>query len=132
MLISDIPGDDPALIASGATLPDTTTCEDALAVLKRYVIKDTPHVNHALSTSAWESIKPGATRLSRNTHQVVACAWDGLLAAKHQAGTDGLKCHIISDAMEGEARDLALSHAAIALRSQTTIRHSTRRDHFWR
>jgi glycerate 2-kinase len=115
LLISDIPGDDPALIASGTTLPDPTTCADALAVLKRYVIEDFPHVNHALSASAWESIKPGAARQTRNTHQVVACARDGLLAAKHQAGTDGLECHILSDAMEGEARDLALSHAAIAL-----------------
>lgn len=115
LMISDIPGDDPALIASGPTLPDPTTCEEAHAVLMRYGINDLPNVCEGLSTGTWESVKPTDTRLIRNTHKIVASAWDGLTAAARQAAFEGLPCHVLSDAMEGEAREVAKAHAAIAL-----------------
>nr|WP_295787643.1 glycerate kinase [Rhodoferax sp.] len=115
LVISDIPGDDPTLVASGPTLADESTCADALAVMRRYELDIFPLVREALSTGAWESIKPCDPRLVGNTHQLIASAWDGLTAAAQRARSLGLECHILSDAMEGEARDLAKSHAAIAL-----------------
>lgn len=115
LLISDIPGDDPTLIASGPTLPDPSTCLDAFAVLERYEITNIPSVLNALKAGAWESIKPGDSRIIGNVHTVVASAWDGLNAASKQANLLGIPSYILSDAMEGEARELAKAHAAIAL-----------------
>ena len=115
LLISDIPGDDPTLIASGPTLPDKTTCVDALAILQRYKIRVSSVVQNALSDGRWESVKPNDKRLQGNKHVIVASAWDGMQAAKVCASSLGLTGHILSDAMEGEARELAKAHAAIAL-----------------
>jgi glycerate 2-kinase len=115
LLISDIPGDEPSLIASGPTLPDQTTCSDALTVLHRYKITISSLVLNALSDGRWESIKANDKRLNGNKHIIVASAWDGMQAASVCASSLGLESHILSDAMEGEARDLAKSHAAIAL-----------------
>ena len=115
LLISDIPGDDPALIASGPTLPDKTTCADALAILQRYKIRVSSVVQNALSDGRWESVKPNDKRLQGNKHVIVASAWNGMQAANVHASSLGLRSHILSDAMEGEARDLAKAHAAIAL-----------------
>lgn len=115
LLISDIPGDEPTLIASGPTMADASTCADALAVLQRYGITHIPAVLEALQAGRWESVKPGDARLEGNRHVVVASAWDGMQAARRKAESLGLACHILSDAMEGEARDLAKAHAALAL-----------------
>lgn len=115
LVISDIPGDDPSLVASGPTLPDSSTCADALAVLRRYGIGDLPAVRNGLASGAWESVKPDDPRLAGHECKVIANAWNGLAAAERQARADGWDCHIISDAMEGEARELAKAHAAIAL-----------------
>lgn len=114
LLISDIPGDDPALIASSPTLADPTTCADALQVLDRYEVEVPARVRDALTSAALESPKPGDMRLAGHTHRVIACAQDGLEAAARAARALGWSVHILSDAMQGEARDLALAHAAIA------------------
>jgi hydroxypyruvate reductase len=115
LMISDIPGDEPSLIASGPTLADATTCSDALQILSRYSITDMPAVSEALSSGTWESIKPDDSRLTRNTQHIISSAWNGMQAAAKQATLENIDCHILSDAMEGEARDLAKAHAAIAL-----------------
>jgi glycerate 2-kinase len=115
LLISDIPGDDPTLIASGPTLPDRSTCAEAISILKRYKIRVSSVVQDSLSEGRWESVKPNDKRVRDNIHIVVASAWDGMKAAKARAVSLGLTAHILSDAMEGEARDLAKAHAAIAL-----------------
>ncbi len=115
LMISDIPGDEPSFIASGPTLADATTCSDALQILRRYGIDDMPSVTKALSAGEWESIKPGDPRLALNTQHIISSAWNGMQAAAKQAALEGIECHILSDAMEGEARDLAKTHAAIAL-----------------
>ncbi|WP_280154186.1 glycerate kinase [Piscinibacter sp. XHJ-5] len=115
LVISDIPGDDPALVASGPTLPDHSTCADALAVLRRYALDDMPLVRTALSRGEWESVKPADPRLAGHEHKLIASAWDGLRAAARLAAERGMACHILSDAMEGESRELAKAHAAIAL-----------------
>ena len=115
LLISDIPGDDAALIASGPTLADPSSCEDAIAVLGRYGVELDHVAQSALRAGTWESIKPGDQRLKRNRHVVVASAWNGLQAACQKALSLGYVAHILSDAMEGESRELAKSLAAIAL-----------------
>lgn len=115
LLISDIPGDEPTLIASGPTLADPTTCADALEVLRRYEVPISTEVTRSLSEGRWESIKPSDERLAKNRHLVIASAWDGLKAASQCASQMGLTSHILSDCMEGEARDLAKAHSAIAL-----------------
>jgi hydroxypyruvate reductase len=76
-------------------------------------------VTEALSASAWESIKPGDPRLARNKQHIIASARDGMQAAAKQAALEGINGHILSDAMEGEARDLAKAHASIALNIAT-------------
>ncbi|WP_295957219.1 glycerate kinase [Rhodoferax sp.] len=115
LVISDIPGDDPALVASGPTLADSSTCHDALALLVHYGIEIPTELRSALEAADWESIKPEDPRLSGHTCHLVSCAWDGLAAASLLATQHKVPCHVLSDAMEGEARELALAHAAIAL-----------------
>lgn len=115
LLISDIPGDDAAAIASGPTLGDSSTCADALAILQRHGLDDIPAVQAALTRGAWESVKPADARLRGHRHTLIACAWDGLRAAARRAAAHGLACHVLSDSMEGEARELAKVHAALAL-----------------
>jgi hydroxypyruvate reductase len=118
LLISDIPGDDPTLIASGPTLADPTTCAEALEVLDRYRVEVPPAVRAALASGALESPKPGDARFAGHAHRIVASAQDGLQAAAREARARGWAAHILSDSMEGEARDLALAHAAIARQVQ--------------
>lgn len=114
LLISDIPGDDPALIASGPTLPDASTCADALAVADRWGLSLPPALREAWQAGRLESPKPEHPVFRDHRHRVIASAQDGLEAAARVARAQGLDAHILSDAMEGEARDLALAHAAIA------------------
>jgi hydroxypyruvate reductase len=114
LMISDIPGDDPAMIASGPTLPDSTTCADALAVLEKYRIDVPDNIRIPLSSGIWETPKPDDVRFARNDSFVVARAQDALDAAAKMAHTAGMTPYILSDSVEGEARDIALMHAAIA------------------
>jgi len=114
LLISDVPGDDPGVIASGPTLPDPTTCDDALAVLKKYRIEVPPNVRKHLETGEGETPKPGDPRFARNEHHVIAIAQDALEAAADYAEQAGIKPYILSDGIEGESRDVALVHAAMA------------------
>jgi hydroxypyruvate reductase len=114
LLISDVPGDDPGVIASGPTLPDPTTCDDALAVLKKYKIEVPPNVRKYLETGEGETPKPGDPRFARNEHHVIAIAQDALEAAADYAEQAGIKPYILSDGIEGESRDVALVHAAMA------------------
>ncbi|MEN3363665.1 MAG: glycerate 2-kinase [Burkholderiales bacterium] len=114
LLISDVPGDDPGIIASGPTLPDATTCADALAILRKYGIEVTENVVRHLETGAGETPKPDDARFKANTHQVIANAQDALEAAAQTARTAGITPYILSDDLEGEARDVGQVHAAIA------------------
>jgi hydroxypyruvate reductase len=118
LLISDIPGDDASLIASAPTLPDPTSCADALRLLDHYGVALGPALRAALAAGTLESPKPDDARFAGHHHQVIACAQDGLEAAASLARQRGWAVHILSDAMQGEARDLALAHAAIAQQVQ--------------
>ncbi|WP_228896063.1 glycerate kinase type-2 family protein [Pseudoduganella aquatica] len=114
LLISDVPGDDPRVIASGPTLPDATTSAQALAILRKYKI-DIPQSVHAhLESPASETPKPGDARFERNSHHVIATAQDALEAAADKARDAGITPYILSDGIEGEARDIGLMHAALA------------------
>lgn len=114
LLISDIPGDDPTLIASGPTLPDATTCADALAVIDKYGIEVPPAVRAHLQSGAGETPKPGDARFDGHRSVTLATAQQALEAAAARARALGIEAHILSDCIEGEAREVALVHAALA------------------
>lgn len=114
LLVSDVPGDEPGIIASGPTLPDATTCTDALAILRKYRIDTPASIEEHLASGRGETPKPGDARFARNTHYVIATAQQALEAAAATARAAGVTPYILSDRIEGEARDVALVHAAIA------------------
>ena len=114
LLISDVPGDDPGVIASGPTLPDPTTCAQAQAVLDKYGIAIDDNVRAHLHSGAGESPKPEDPRFVGNSTHVIATAHHALMAAADFARAAGITPFILSDEIEGESRDVALVHAAIA------------------
>lgn len=114
LLISDVPGDDPAVIASGPTVPDDTTCADALAILDRYRIAVSPAVRQALESGALETPKPGDPVFAGQTVQLIATPQQSLEAAAALAAHADLPAFILSDEMEGESREVGKVHAALA------------------
>ena len=115
LLISDVPGDDPADIASGPTVADATTCVDALAILRRYGIALPPVVRGILESGAGESIKPGDPRLRGSVTKIIATPQMALERAADVARAAGVGAYILGDAIEGEARDVAKTLGGIAL-----------------
>lgn len=113
LLISDVPGDDPSVIASGPTVADPTTREDALAVLKKYRIEAPQAVLDRLNDPACETPKPGDPRLARSETRMLGAPQKALEAAAAAAKAAGYTPMILGD-LEGEARDVALVHAGIA------------------
>jgi hydroxypyruvate reductase len=114
LLISDVPGDDPAVIASGPTVADPTTHADALAIIEKYRIEAPPAVLARLRGHEDETPKPGDPRLARVDTRIITTPQHALEAAASVARAAGFTPMILSDAIEGEARDVALVHAAIA------------------
>jgi glycerate 2-kinase len=115
LIISDVPGDDPVDIASGPTVADSSTCFDALAILRRYAIDVPDRVIELLTSGAGESIKPGDVRLPQIETHLVATPQMALEAAAAVAHNAGVACHILSDSIEGEARDVGRVLGGIAL-----------------
>ncbi len=115
LLISDVPGDDPAVIASGPTVADPTTFADARAVLARYRIGEPAAVIDHLAAAAEETPKPGDARLARAEAVIVARPMRSLEAAARVARAAGVEPVILGDDLEGEARELAAAHARLAL-----------------
>ncbi len=114
LIVSDIPGDNPAFVASGPTIPDDTTRHDALAIIEQYRL-DLPDAMLAhLNSSAADAPTPDDPVFSRHEHFVIASAGVSLEAAAEVARANGVTPHILSDSIEGEARDVALVHAALA------------------
>lgn len=114
LLISDVPGDDPAVIASGPTLPDATTCADALAILDRYAIALPAAARAGLESGAYETPKPGDARFANHTVTMIATPRESLQAAAELARAQGLAAHVLSDEIEGESREVGKVHAALA------------------
>ncbi|TBR77889.1 MAG: glycerate kinase, partial [Burkholderiaceae bacterium] len=115
LLLSDVPGDNPIDIASGPTVADPTTCEDALAIIRRYGIQVPPAVREVLESGRGESIKPSDPRLARSTVRMIATPQMALEAAAAVAHDAGYTPCILGDALEGEARDVGKVLAGIAL-----------------
>ena len=115
LLISDVPGDDPVDIASGPTVADPTTCEDALAIIRRYGIELPLAVREVLESGRGESLKPGDPRLGRSELRMIATPQMALEAAAAVAREAGFTPYILSDALQGEARDVGTVLAGIAL-----------------
>jgi len=113
--ISDVPGDDPSVIASGPTVADPTTCADALGILRKYNVQLPPTVLKALELGELETPKPGAAFKHCEPVQLIATPKHSLLAAAELAKDYGLNAYILSDEIEGESSEVAKVHAALAL-----------------
>ena len=115
LAISDVPGDDPAVIASGPTVPDPTTFADARAVLAKYRIEEPAAVIAHLAAAAMETPKAGDPVFAGSRFELIASPQQALAAAADAALSQGVTPVVLSDRIEGEARDVASVHAAIAL-----------------
>jgi glycerate 2-kinase len=114
LLISDVPGDAPIDIGSGPTIADPTTCADALAIIARYGIAMNHKVREVLASGRGESVKPGDPRLGKSEVKLIATPQMALEAAAAAARKAGIAAHILSDRVEGEARDVGKVLAAVA------------------
>ena len=114
LLISDVPGDNPIDIASGPTVPDPTTCEDALALVKRYGMNLPASAMDVLTSGRGESVKPGDPRLVRVETHLITTPQIALEAAARVARAAGVTPHIMGDSIEGEARDVGKVMAGLA------------------
>jgi glycerate 2-kinase len=117
LAISDVPGDDVSVIASGPTVADPSTREEALDIILRYGIAAPESVLAHLGNINSETPKTGDPRLSGTTAEIVATPHDALKAAADFAERHGVTPIVLGDTVEGEARDVALVHAAIARES---------------
>ena len=115
LLLSDVPGDDPIDIASGPTVADPTTRQDALDIIGRYGLEVPAHIMDVLRSDAAETIKPGDPRLPRIDTTLIATPRMALDAAAAVARDAGLPVYLLGDAIEGEARDVGLVLGSIAL-----------------
>jgi glycerate 2-kinase len=118
LAISDVPGDDPAVIGSGPTVADPTTIADARSVAERFRLEVPESVRKALSDPNNESPKPGHPAFERTSFRIVARPADALRAAEAAVRARGYDCVVLGDRIEGEARDIAAAHADLARRLQ--------------
>jgi hydroxypyruvate reductase len=118
--ISDVPGDDPSAIGSGPTVPDPTTLDDALAIVAKYDLDLPASIMHALNDAANESPKPGDPAFANARFVLAARPRDALEAAEKAVIAAGYECISLGPDVEGEAREVAATHAAVAreLRAQ--------------
>lgn len=114
LVISDVPGDDPAVVASGPTVADPTTCADALAILEKYRIAVPPTLEALLVSGVSETPKPDDLRLVHCETRVIATAQASLAAAAEAARAAGVEALVLGDAIEGEAREVAKVMAGMA------------------
>jgi glycerate 2-kinase len=114
LAISDVPGDDPAVIGSGPTVPDPTTLADARAVIRRFNLAVPREVGRALADAANESPKPGDPLFSHASFALVARPADAFRAAEAAVRESGYECVFLGADVEGEAREVAAAHAKLA------------------
>ncbi|MGH8459746.1 MAG: glycerate kinase type-2 family protein, partial [Nevskiales bacterium] len=114
LTISDVPGDDPSIIASGPTVPDASTCAEAVAILKRYDIDIPGGLMSVLEQGALETPKPGDAAFNGHEVHMIATPQQSLEAAAAAARAAGIEAHILSDEIEGESREVGKVHAALA------------------
>lgn len=115
LLISDVAGDDPAVIASGPTVADPATTADACAVLRKYAIEPSPRIAAHLNRAAAETPKPGDIVFRNAQVTVIANADDALAAAARTVRNAGYQPIILGGHLEGDARTVAKEHATLTL-----------------
>jgi hydroxypyruvate reductase len=114
LAISDVPGDDPAVIGSGPTVPDPTTLADARAIVTKYRLDLPQAVTRALNDPGNESPKPGDPAFVGTSFRIIARPADALAAAQARAREAGYDTVVLGDRLQGEAREVAAEHARIA------------------
>jgi glycerate 2-kinase len=112
--ISDVPGDDPAVIGSGPTVPDRTTLADARTIVARYGLDLPPLVTQALANPANETPKPRDTIFAATSFALAVRPADVFCAVEQEVRARGYDCIVLGTAIEGEARDVAADHARLA------------------
>jgi glycerate 2-kinase len=117
LAISDVPGDDLASVASGPTVPDPTTFEDALAIIKKYDLQLPASVMAHLKAARDETPKPGHKSFANAQAHCIASPQMSLLAAADVARKAGYEPLILGDALEGESREVGTVLAGIALQA---------------
>lgn len=121
LMISDVPGDDPAFIGSGPTVGETTSPADARAILDQWDVP-VPNAVHAALAHGSTAVPVNDPRLSHVTNHIFAAPLQSLNAAADMARAAGCDVRMLGDALEGEARDVAAHQAAMALRIKSTLR----------
>ena len=114
LAISDVPGDDPAVIGSGPTVPDPTTLADAREIVRHHRLELPDSVTRALTDPANETPKPGDKIFAGSDYRILARPADALRAAAERAGAAGYECVMLGDRLQGEAREVAAAHARLA------------------
>jgi glycerate 2-kinase len=122
--ISDVPGDDPAVIGSGPTIPDPSTLADARAIAARYGLELPDAARRALEDPANETPKPGDVVFAATAYKIVARPADALAAAAARVNAAGYECVNLGGRLQGEARDIAAEHARLALAMRAEGRHA--------
>ena len=112
--ISDVPGDDPAVIGSGPTVPDPTTLSDARAIVARYGLDLPGLVTRALADPANETPKPGDPMFAATSFALAVRPADVFRTVEQAVRARGYDCIVLGTAIEGEARDVAVAHARLA------------------
>ncbi len=114
LAISDVPGDAPDAIGSGPTVPDPTTLEQAREILEKYRIQPSASIAAALDDASNETLKAGAPAFARAHYVLAATPKRALDAAAGVLENAGYEIRMLGDALEGEARDVAVQHAGLA------------------
>lgn len=120
--ISDVPGDDPSVIASGPTVPDTTTRKDALEILDRYGIDVPAHVSDLLGRETSETPKPGDPIFENTAFYMATRPIDMVHSVVSQASDLGLDVVSLGADIEGEAREIGAQHARLAVEKASQMR----------
>ena len=114
LAISDVPGDDPAVIGSGPTVPDPSTLAEARAIVARFKLDLPDAVARALDDPDNESPKPGDAAFARREFHLIARPADAFRAAEAAIRGAGYETVLLGDGLEGEAREVAAEHARLA------------------
>jgi glycerate 2-kinase len=122
--ISDVPGDDPAVIGSGPTVPDSTTLADARAIVVRYGLDLSPALTRALSQEANETPKPGDPIFAATSYALAARPADAFREVERAAKAAGYDCILLGVNVEGDARAVAAAHAQRAREFQAQGRRA--------
>jgi hydroxypyruvate reductase len=122
--VSDVPGDDPAVIGSGPTVPDPSTLADARAIVARYGLELPEAVARALNDPANESPKPGDAAFANGDFKLIARPADAFRAAEAAVRAAGYEVVFLGERIEGEARMVAAEHARLARELQAAGRRA--------